>query len=116
MRIQLQDMSGTGTEDVSTTHTGISILLCKNIYEPFLIKGSDGEPVQVVVATETHAFELDVEALERLLLSEEVRDRNVCVVTVAGAFRKGKSFLLDFMLRYLEAKASLCERLFNDVA
>ncbi|XP_062502605.1 atlastin-1-like [Corticium candelabrum] len=89
MRIQLQDMSGTGTEDVSTTHTG-----------------SDGEPVQVVVATETHAFELDVEALERLLLSEEVRDRNVCVVTVAGAFRKGKSFLLDFMLRYLEAKES----------
>lgn len=67
---------------------------------------TDGEPIQVVVATESHSFELNIEALERLLLSEEVRDRHVCIVTVAGAFRKGKSFLLDFMLRYLNKKAS----------
>ena len=57
-------------------------------------------PVQIVVAHEDdHDFELDEVALERILLQEHVRDLNVVVVSVAGAFRKGKSFLLDFMLR-----------------
>ncbi|KAI4832784.1 hypothetical protein KUCAC02_015732 [Chaenocephalus aceratus] len=59
-------------------------------------------PVQIVVADEEeHSFLLREEALERLLLKEEVQDLNVVVVSVAGAFRKGKSFLLDFMLRYM---------------
>ncbi|KAK2819711.1 hypothetical protein Q7C36_021357 [Tachysurus vachellii] len=59
-------------------------------------------PVQIVVADEDdHQFSLDDQALERILLQEHVRDLNVVVVSVAGAFRKGKSFLLDFMLRYM---------------
>lgn len=59
-------------------------------------------PVQIVVANEEeHSFSLQEEALERLLLQEEVQDLHVVVVSVAGAFRKGKSFLLDFMLRYM---------------
>ncbi|XP_059186589.1 atlastin-2-like isoform X1 [Centropristis striata] len=59
-------------------------------------------PVQIVVADEEeHSFSLQEEALERLLLKEEVQDLHVVVVSVAGAFRKGKSFLLDFMLRYM---------------
>ncbi|KAL0180498.1 hypothetical protein M9458_022904, partial [Cirrhinus mrigala] len=59
-------------------------------------------PVQIVIADEeNHQFSLDEAALERILLQEHVRDLNVVVVSVAGAFRKGKSFLLDFMLRYM---------------
>ncbi|CAG5902019.1 unnamed protein product [Menidia menidia] len=59
-------------------------------------------PVQIVVADEEeHSFSLQEEALEQLLLQPEVRDLHVVVVSVAGAFRKGKSFLLDFMLRYM---------------
>ncbi|XP_014010312.2 atlastin-2 isoform X3 [Salmo salar] len=59
-------------------------------------------PIQIVLAHEDdHKFELDTAALEKLLLQEAVRDLNVVVVSVAGAFRKGKSFLLDFMLRYM---------------
>ncbi|XP_062320133.1 atlastin-2 isoform X4 [Osmerus eperlanus] len=59
-------------------------------------------PIQIVLAHEDdHNFELDVVALEKLLLQDEIRDLNVVVVSVAGAFRKGKSFLLDFMLRYM---------------
>ncbi|XP_078505148.1 atlastin-2 isoform X2 [Lissotriton helveticus] len=59
-------------------------------------------PVQIVLAHEDdHDFELDERALEQILLQEHIRDLNVVVVSVAGAFRKGKSFLLDFMLRYM---------------
>ncbi|XP_036386302.1 atlastin-2-like isoform X2 [Megalops cyprinoides] len=64
-------------------------------------------PVQIVLADEDeHNFELDERALERILLQEHVRDLNVVVVSVAGAFRKGKSFLLDFMLRYMYSQTS----------
>ena len=55
-----------------------------------------------MLAREEHKFELNTEALEEVLLSEDVRDKPVVVVSVAGAFRKGKSFLLDFLLRYLQ--------------
>lgn len=57
--------------------------------------------VQIVAARSDHTFELNLEALEDILLLDEVRDKKVVVLSVAGAFRKGKSFLLDFLLRYL---------------
>ena len=62
---------------------------------------------QIVVVKPDHTFELDHEALEEILLSEEVRDRKVVVISVAGAFRKGKSFLLDFLIRYLDREVGL---------
>ncbi|XP_053134505.1 atlastin-3 isoform X2 [Hemicordylus capensis] len=59
-------------------------------------------PVQIVlVHKEEHSFELDEKALSRVLLQDAIRDMDVVVVSVAGAFRKGKSFLLDFLLRYM---------------
>lgn len=66
-----------------------------------------GEPGQVQVVTvnkEDHSFALDTKALERILAAPRVRDLEVVVLSVAGAFRKGKSFLLDFMLRYMYRK------------
>ncbi|CAL8354880.1 unnamed protein product [Boreogadus saida] len=64
-------------------------------------------PVHIVLAHEDdQGFSLDEEALERLLLREEVVDLDVVVVSVAGAFRKGKSFLLDFLLRYMDNQSS----------
>jgi atlastin len=66
-----------------------------------------GRPVQVVLAHPDHTFELDEEALSEILLHDDVKDRSVVVVSVAGAFRKGKSFLLDFFLRYMNNKYTL---------
>ncbi|XP_051472168.1 atlastin-2 isoform X3 [Apus apus] len=66
-------------------------------------------PIQIVLAHEDdHNFELDEEALEKILLQEHIKDLNIVVVSVAGAFRKGKSFLLDFMLRYMYNRTSPC--------
>ena len=64
-------------------------------------------PLQIInLDGESHTFNLNVELLEKILLSEEVKDRKVMVVTVAGAFRQGKSFILNFFLRYLKAVES----------
>ncbi|XP_030414975.1 atlastin-1 [Gopherus evgoodei] len=64
-------------------------------------------PVQVLIVKDDHSFELDEAALNRILLSEAVRDKEVVAVSVAGAFRKGKSFLMDFMLRYMYNKETI---------
>uniref|UniRef100_A0A3P9NUE9 Atlastin GTPase 2 n=1 Tax=Poecilia reticulata TaxID=8081 RepID=A0A3P9NUE9_POERE len=66
------------------------------------MRSSEPGPVQIVRANESDGiFQLDVAALEKILLQDHVKDMNLVVVSVAGAFRKGKSFLLDFMLRYM---------------
>jgi len=64
----------------------------------------DARAVCILKTKDDHSFELDEEALESILLQPEVRSKKVVVVCVAGAFRKGKSFLLNFFLRYLDGK------------
>uniref|UniRef100_A0A4W4E9X0 GB1/RHD3-type G domain-containing protein n=1 Tax=Electrophorus electricus TaxID=8005 RepID=A0A4W4E9X0_ELEEL len=65
------------------------------------------QPIQIVLADQDdHMFELNAVALEKILMQEQLKDLNVVVLSVAGAFRKGKSFLLDFMLRYMYSQSS----------
>ncbi|KAL0620999.1 Atlastin-2 [Plecturocebus cupreus] len=92
---------------------GLELLTSGENYEDDDLVNSDEVmkkpcPVQIVLAHEDdHNFELDEAALEQILLQEHIRDLNIVVVSVAGAFRKGKSFLLDFMLRYMYNKAGM---------
>lgn len=60
-----------------------------------------GEAVQIIASTGKHSFSLDHRALMKVLLTKELKDVHVVLISVAGAFRKGKSFLLNFILRYL---------------
>lgn len=47
------------------------------------------------------SFKLETEVLEKLLLKEDVGDKKIVVISVTGAFRTGKSFLLNYLLLYL---------------
>ncbi|XP_077531300.1 atlastin-2-like isoform X3 [Haemaphysalis longicornis] len=62
-----------------------------------------GRPLQILRPKDDGTFEMDKEALRGILLSPHVRDKPVAIVSVAGAFRKGKSFLLGFFLRYMRS-------------
>ena len=61
------------------------------------------EAKQILAASGKGGFTLNADGLESILLSENVRNKPVIVISVAGVFRSGKSFLLDMMLRYLKA-------------
>ncbi|KAF6721470.1 Atlastin-2 [Oryzias melastigma] len=77
--------------------------------EELLPEEDKARPIQIVLTNdEEHSFELDAAALEKILLQDHLKDLNVVVVSVAGAFRKGKSFLLDFMLRYMHSQSKEC--------
>lgn len=65
-----------------------------------------GAPIKIISSDGDHTFKMNTNELEKLLLQDDIKDRNVIVVSVAGAFRKGKSFLLNYLLRYLYAQVS----------
>lgn len=62
---------------------------------------TSGQAVPIIRIKDDGGFELDKDAMQRILQSPDVQDKPVAVVSVAGAFRKGKSFLLNFFLRYM---------------
>mgnify|MGYP000704605803 CR=1 FL=1 len=58
-----------------------------------------GQPVQIVKVTDNRKFELDVDALESILLRESIRDKPVAVVSIAGDFRKGIYLFIIFKMK-----------------
>lgn len=67
----------------------------------------EGRPLQIIKSVDDN-FEFEESDFLKLLENDELKDRYIAVITVAGAFRKGKSFLLGFFLRYLNAMVSFC--------
>jgi len=69
-------------------------------------KHAFGKPLNILKFTEDGKVLIDSKELERMLLHREVKNRKVVVASIIGAFRKGKSFFLDYCLRYLYANVS----------
>lgn len=57
-----------------------------------------------IITIENHTFKLHQEHLRRIFECDNLKDRKAVIVSIAGAFRKGKSFLLNFFLKYLYAQ------------
>ena len=51
--------------------------------------------------TEENGLSVDTDELELLLMQPAYRDKRLFVVSVAGPYRRGKSFLLNYFIRYL---------------
>lgn len=63
----------------------------------------DEKEVQILRPDAENGLTLDISSLESILLANDVKDKPVVVVSVAGAYREGKSFLLGFLLRYMRS-------------
>ncbi|KAM6451413.1 RING finger protein 112 isoform 1-T1 [Liasis olivaceus] len=65
-----------------------------------------GQPVQLVSLDDNGNLYLDAEALSSCLEQEEVKDTPICLISIIGEQRRGKSFLLNFLLRKLKNLAA----------
>lgn len=54
-------------------------------------------------------YELNIKPIEAILMSPNTKDCEVSILSVAGALRGGKSFLLSFLIRYLHSATVLNE-------
>jgi hypothetical protein len=62
-------------------------------------------PLQLLIQDQQSGkFVLNQEALSRVLAN--VKHQKLAIISIVGAFRRGKSFLLNFLLRYLEQGVS----------
>ncbi|XP_031629339.1 atlastin-like [Contarinia nasturtii] len=56
-----------------------------------------------IITRKNNVFQLQLGDLKRILENDVIKDRYVVVVSIAGAFRKGKSFLMNIFIKYLNA-------------
>ncbi|KAL7018733.1 hypothetical protein ACKWTF_010886 [Chironomus riparius] len=60
-----------------------------------------GNPVNILNVTDRNEFIVDIEGINKILLRPDLIERKIVAVSIVGIFRKGKSFLLNYFLRYL---------------
>lgn len=72
----------------------------------FVVLAEDPGPPKAIriVTPVNHSFLLELDELKPILENDNIKDRQVVVVSIAGAFRQGKSFLLNFFVKYLNAQ------------
>ena len=80
------------------------LLICVFTAVAFSVETNLGHGVQILSPNNNHSFVLEISELNKLLDVEDIKDRFMVVVSIAGAFRQGKSFLLNFFLKYLQAQ------------
>ena len=59
-------------------------------------------PVNIVKIGSDGKLVLDEEGLRKIVCSDDVKDLDVAVVSIAGTYRSGKSFLMNLLASYLQ--------------
>lgn len=65
-----------------------------------------GKPINVLKFNKEKKLLFDKTELDEIFLQPEIKARKIVVVSIIGAFRKGKSFFLDYCLRFMYANVS----------
>ncbi|RZC41049.1 GBP domain containing protein [Asbolus verrucosus] len=59
---------------------------------------------QIIDINEDKKIVPRLDTLHKILLQDEIKDKHVCVVSITGTYRPGKSFLLNFLLHFLNLR------------
>lgn len=65
-----------------------------------------GKPVNVLKFSQDSKVIVDEEPLRKMFDHADVKNRKIVAFSIIGAYRKGKSFFLDYCLRFLYAHVS----------
>lgn len=57
-----------------------------------------------VISVENNVLQLRADELKLIFENDYIKDHYLMVLSIDGAFQKGKSFLMNIFLRYLEAQ------------
>lgn len=73
-----------------------------------------GKPVNILNISDDGVSEIDSNAIDSLFSHPELKNRKAVIVTIVGDFRKGKSYFLNYCLRYLYGNVSFL--IFNQLS
>lgn len=65
-----------------------------------------GQSVNIMNFDENNNVVMDKAELDNMFLHDKVKNCRPVIVSIVGAFRKGKSFFLDYCLRFMYANVS----------
>lgn len=65
-----------------------------------------GSTVNILKFNDSKEIQVENVEIEKIFLHPEVKNRKIVVCSIIGAFRRGKSFFLDYCLRFLYANVS----------
>ena len=68
---------------------------------------SFGKALSILRFSNNNKIIVDYDELEKIFGRSEIQDRKVVILSLIGAFRGGKSFFLDYCLRFLYANVSI---------
>jgi atlastin len=70
------------------------------------MKHPHGKPENILRFKSDDQFEIENEKLKEIFTHPDVINRKIVAFSVIGAFRRGKSYFLNYCLRYLYANVS----------
>lgn len=84
----------------------VKVFLLIAIFSIYMTFSVDGQSINAteIISIKNKTFNLNLMELESILGSDDIKDRQVVVVSIVGPYRSGKSFLLNFFLKYLYAQ------------
>lgn len=84
----------------------ISVFVCIFCFNIIAEVQGTGHAIQIMVPV-NHSMRLRLDKLKQILEADDIKDRNIVVVSIAGGFRQGKSFLMNIFIKYLNAKVTI---------